>query len=118
MASSSPIVAWVPGSAWSCSGSGQHADSDAATGACSDQELVQTAQGWSITEQDLIGQVTCAEPYEWRDPTAAEWEFYPGAGGSNGIKPFHVRCGPWQQEIQQRAAPLLSPGTSPPAQAA
>ena len=57
----------------------------------SDQELVRTAQSWSIRDQDLIGQVSCTQPYEWRDPTAAEWEFAPGAAGSNGSKPFHVR---------------------------
>ena len=63
----------------------------------SDQELVRTAQSWSIRDQDLIGQVTCREPYEWRDPTMEEWEFAPGAAGSNGSKPFHVRlcCQAW-----------------------
>ena len=36
-------------------------------------------------------QVTCSEPYEWKDPTEGEWEFSPAVQSMNGDKPFHVR---------------------------
>jgi carbamoyl-phosphate synthase small subunit len=35
-------------------------------------------------------QVTCSEPYEWKDPTEGEWEFSPAVHSLNGDKPFHV----------------------------
>ena len=57
----------------------------------SDEELAQRARQWSIRDQDLIGEVSCTEPYEWHDPTGAEWEFSADLGGSNGTRPFHVR---------------------------
>ena len=58
---------------------------------CSDEELAQRARQWSIRDLDLIGEVSCTEPYEWQDPTGAEWEFSADLGGSNGTQPFHVR---------------------------
>ena len=57
---------------------------------CSDEELAQRARQWSIRDQDLIGDVSCTEPYEWQDPTEQEWEFSPDVMGSNGTKPYHV----------------------------
>ena len=57
---------------------------------CSDEDLAQRARQWSIQDQDLIGEVSCTEPYEWHDPTGTEWEFSHHLGGSNGTKPFHV----------------------------
>jgi hypothetical protein len=32
-------------------------------------------KSWTIVGKDLIKEVTCAEPYEWKDPTGEEWEF-------------------------------------------
>jgi carbamoyl-phosphate synthase small subunit len=50
-------------------------------------DLVAKAKGWSIVGQDLVAQVTCSAPYEWVDPTGAEWEFNPKATAS---RPYHV----------------------------
>lgn len=41
----------------------------------SDEELVERAKSWTIVGKDLIKEVTCKEPYEWKDPTGVEWEF-------------------------------------------
>ena len=40
--------------------------------------------------QDLISEVTCKEPYEWKDPTEEEWEFSPVVMSGNGAEPFKV----------------------------
>lgn len=40
-----------------------------------DEELLAQARAWSIEGQDLIKLVSCTEPYEWSEPTDAEWEF-------------------------------------------
>ncbi len=48
------------------------------------------AQSWSIVGKDLISEVTCSEPYEWKDPTGEEWEFNPKAMARAGKEPFHV----------------------------
>jgi len=40
----------------------------------SDAELVEKAKGYNIVGKDLISEVTCTEPYEWKD-TTGEWEF-------------------------------------------
>lgn len=40
----------------------------------SDSELVEKAKGYNIVGKDLISEVTCTEPYEWKD-TTGEWEF-------------------------------------------
>lgn len=56
------------------------------------EELVSKTKSWSILGKDLISEVTCSEPYEWKDPTEAEWEFNPAVTNSNGEKPFHVRA--------------------------
>lgn len=42
--------------------------------------------------QDLISEVTCKEPYEWKDPTEDEWEFSPSVMSGNGAEPFKVGC--------------------------
>lgn len=49
------------------------------------------AQSWSIVGKDLISEVSCSEPYEWLDPTGAEWEFSDAARAQAGKAPFHVR---------------------------
>ena len=41
--------------------------------------------------KDLISEVTCSEPYEWKDPTGIEWEFSDAARLQAGKAPFHVR---------------------------
>ena len=41
----------------------------------SDEELVAMAKDWTIVGKDMISEVTCAEPYEWSDPTEEEWEW-------------------------------------------
>jgi hypothetical protein len=33
------------------------------------------AKNWTIVGKDLLSVVSCTEPYEWKDPTDAEWEF-------------------------------------------
>ncbi len=48
------------------------------------------SQSWSIVGKDLISEVTCSEPYEWSDPTGAEWEFNEKAQARAGKEPFHV----------------------------
>lgn len=40
--------------------------------------------------QDLISEVTCKEPYEWKDSTEEEWEFSPVVMSGNGAEPFKV----------------------------
>jgi len=40
----------------------------------SDAELLAMAKGYNIVGKDLISEVTCKEPYEWKD-TSGEWEF-------------------------------------------
>lgn len=40
-----------------------------------DEELVAMAKDWTIVGKDMISEVTCAEPYEWTDPTGEEWEW-------------------------------------------
>ena len=40
--------------------------------------------------KDLISEVTCSEPYEWKDPTGEEWEFNAKAMERAGKQPFHV----------------------------
>ena len=71
---------------------------------CSDQQLVDMANEWSIEGKDLISEVTCREPYEWKDLTDEEWEFSKAAKARMEHDPFHVRpcvvlydafCGTW-----------------------
>ncbi|KAK9806878.1 hypothetical protein WJX72_005945 [[Myrmecia] bisecta] len=56
----------------------------------SDEDLVQRTKNWTIVGKDLIAEVTCKEPYEWKDPTEDEWEFSKAAEARNGGEPFHV----------------------------
>jgi carbamoyl-phosphate synthase small subunit len=58
------------------------------------EELVAQTKSWSILGKDLISEVTCSEPYEWKDPTEDEWEFNPAVASGKGEKPFHVRSCP------------------------
>ena len=58
---------------------------------CSDQQLVDMANEWSIEGKDLISEVTCREPYEWKDLTDEEWEFSKAAKARLEHDPFHVR---------------------------
>lgn len=49
------------------------------------------ANDWTILGKDLISEVTCKEPYEWKDLTDKEWEFSKAAQAQAAEKPFHVR---------------------------
>lgn len=49
------------------------------------------AKSWSIEGKDLLSVVSCSEPYEWQDPTGAEWEFNANAAAAaRGGKKFTV----------------------------
>ncbi|CAK9866418.1 unnamed protein product [Sphagnum jensenii] len=41
----------------------------------SDQEILEMARNWNIVGKDLITNVTCSKPYEWKEKTGDEWEF-------------------------------------------
>ena len=49
----------------------------------------QFGNGLSVL-QDLISEVTCKEPYEWKDTTEHEWEFSSVVMNGNGAEPFKV----------------------------
>jgi carbamoyl-phosphate synthase small subunit len=55
-----------------------------------DSELLEMTKSWTIVGKDLIKEVTCAEPYEWKDPTGEEWEFAEAAKNGNGARRFKV----------------------------
>lgn len=55
-----------------------------------DAELLAMTKSWTIVGKDLIREVTCTEPYEWKDPTGAEWEFSAEAQAWSGGRPFSV----------------------------
>lgn len=57
----------------------------------SDEELTKLANEWTIVGKDLISEVTCKKPYEWKDLTDKEWEFSKAAQAQATEKPFHVR---------------------------
>lgn len=57
---------------------------------CSNEDAVKMANDWSIVGKDLITEVTCKEPYEWKDITDEEWEFSKTAQANSKDKPFHV----------------------------
>jgi carbamoyl-phosphate synthase small subunit len=56
----------------------------------SDEKLIEMTKSWTIVGKDLIKEVTCTEPYEWKDPTGEEWEFVNDAKAASGGKPFAV----------------------------
>jgi len=41
----------------------------------SNDDLVKKCTEWSILGKDLLKEVTCKEPYEWKTNTEEEWEF-------------------------------------------
>ncbi|GAB4817809.1 hypothetical protein N2152v2_004855 [Parachlorella kessleri] len=55
-----------------------------------EEKLVEMTKSWTIVGKDLIQEVTCREPYEWKDPTGDEWEFSQAVKGMNGAGPFKV----------------------------
>jgi len=55
-----------------------------------DEQLVDMTKKWSIVGKDLIKEVTCTEPYVWKDSTGEEWEFSEGAKAANGGAPYSV----------------------------
>ena len=57
----------------------------------SNEELTKMANDWTILGKDLISEVTCKEPYEWKDLTDEEWEFSKAAQAQAAEKPFNVR---------------------------
>lgn len=61
----------------------------AADSSIPDAELVAMTKAWTIVGKDLIKEVTCSEPYEWKDPTDNEWEF--NTLVKNGVEPYSVR---------------------------
>jgi carbamoyl-phosphate synthase small subunit len=56
----------------------------------SDDELLQRCKSWTIVGKDLIKEVTCTAPYEWKGTTEDEWEFAEGVRKRAGGKPFKV----------------------------
>jgi len=51
----------------------------------SNEQLKKMASEWSILGKDLIGEVTCSEPYEWSEATEDEWAFnLPGDAQAHG----------------------------------
>lgn len=91
---------------------------------CSDEQLVQQAQQWSILGKDLVSQVTCSEPYEWQGSTEANWEFSEAVRSSNGSEPLHVsvkstaycfemKYGIMQVRLSQANAPYCGLDESP-----
>ena len=58
-------------------------------------DLVEQAKSWSILGKDLIGEVSCEAPYEWKEATEGEWEFDAAAASAAaaappGEGPLHV----------------------------
>ncbi|XP_047314068.1 carbamoyl-phosphate synthase small chain, chloroplastic-like [Impatiens glandulifera] len=53
----------------------------------SDEQLLEMSQNWNIVGVDLISDVSCRIPYEWKDKTDNEWDF--NSVGRDG-KTFHV----------------------------
>ena len=51
------------------------------------------ANEWTIEGKDLISEVTCSEPYEWKEITDDEWEFSKAALSRLKNDPFHVSFG-------------------------
>lgn len=60
----------------------------------------QMAKGWTINGKDLLPIVSCTEPYEWKDPTMAEWEFNDNAKASASQKPFTVSARRGMQHLR------------------
>lgn len=60
------------------------------------------ANEWSIEGKDLISEVTCQEPYEWKELTAEEWEFSPAAIANARDSAYHV--GPFPLHITLASA--------------
>ncbi|KAI7841584.1 hypothetical protein COHA_004754 [Chlorella ohadii] len=56
----------------------------------SDEELLQRCKSWTIVGKDLIKEVTCKEPYEWKEGTEEEWEFAKAAKSVNGAARYKV----------------------------
>lgn len=54
-----------------------------------DAKLVEMTKSWTIVGKDLIKEVTCTEPYEWKDPTGDEWEFSQAVKARGG-NPFKI----------------------------
>lgn len=55
-----------------------------------DEDLIAKTKAWTIVGKDLIKEVTCNAPYEWKDPTGDEWEFAQGVRDRAGGKPFKI----------------------------
>lgn len=61
------------------------------------QELLKKTKEWSIVGMDLVSEVTCQQPYEWKDPTGEDWEYRLAMSDSNGSvshEPLHVSIVP------------------------
>ena len=51
-------------------------------------ELLQKARSWpGLDGVDLVREVTCQEPYNWRDGTEHEWTPVPAGGGAPALPP-------------------------------
>lgn len=57
----------------------------------SDEDLLAMTKNWTIVGKDLIKEVTCSAPYEWKDPTDGEWEFSSAAKEGARATPYKVR---------------------------
>ncbi len=58
------------------------------------QDLLAKTKEWSIVGQDLVAQVTCQQPYEWKDPTGENWEYRMAISSNGSSEPLHVRPPP------------------------
>ncbi|GIV81161.1 MAG: carbamoyl-phosphate synthase small chain [Anaerolineae bacterium] len=61
---------------------------------CTDDDLVAQARAWpGLDGRDMVREVSCQAPYEWRVPTATPWEFRQWSAHSGQDLPageFHV----------------------------
>ncbi|XP_047323401.1 carbamoyl-phosphate synthase small chain, chloroplastic-like [Impatiens glandulifera] len=53
----------------------------------SDDQLLEMSRNWDIVGVDLISEVSCRVPYEWKDKTDTDWDF--NSNGRDG-KTFHI----------------------------
>jgi carbamoyl-phosphate synthase small subunit len=59
----------------------------------------------TTSEEDLVAEVTCAEPYEWTEPVDAAWDLH-AAGSDLAVRPHVVAydCGIKRNILRQLAA--------------
>ncbi len=57
----------------------------------SDDEILAMARTWSIVGKDLITDVSCRQPYEWKEKTGTDWEFSSSTIVASGQDPSDHR---------------------------